>query len=341
MFWWIPQKHFMATPDFSQFGSASYYMLRAMEQLIMFSIPAFLFVSGFFVAFALGTQPNSAGWGVVGMRIRTLIIPYVLWSLVIFTWRGLWGSIDTPIGYLKSLLLGRAAPPFYYVPLITQLFLLAPLIVPATRRHWKAVLFASGLLQLGMLLAPYPIAFGFSAPAARWTVDHVSSCFFPHSIFWFVLGVFAGFHLPILKQWLNRWRRVLPWMTIILAILAFVEWEWLLHLSGVDWLAPRFTLLDALYAAAFIFTFMAYERPGLPWAKRFEGLGAASFGIYLIHAPVLELASKAIYHIAPWIFAYQVIFMAILITLGTGIPLLFMSLVNRSPARRCYRYLFG
>ena len=341
MLWWTERHRAGAAPDFSRIGSASYYILRAIEQLIMFSIPAFLFVSGFFIAFAVGREQKNIGWNTVGARIKNLVFPYILWSVAIFVGRGFESPVGTPGEYFKSLICGGASPPYYYIPLLIQFFLLSPLIVLLVRRHWKPALLASGLIQFVILLASYPVILGRGVPAAKWIVDSVPGCFFPHSIFWFVFGVFAGFHLPILKGWLGRCKRYLPAVTIILALLAFAEWELLFRFSGADWLAPRVTVLDAFYAGSFILSYLAFERTDLPFMRQFGELGAKSFGVYLVHAPLLELISRATYHFASWVLAYPCVFVALLVAASVGIPLLFMNLVNHSPARPYYRFVFG
>ncbi len=341
MFWWTGRYQRGPATDFSALGSAPYYALRVAEQLIMFSIPAFLFVSGFFVAFATGRRRESMGWRPIGIRIRDLAIPYLFWSLVLFAWKGAQGSFDRPIGYLESLAFGRAAAPYYYVPLLAQYFLLSPLIVPLVRKHWKPVLFAAGLLQLTVHVARYPVLLGRDVAVAEWIVSHSPGWFFPQTCFWFVFGVFAGFHLPVIKQWLSRWRRFLAGLTVISASLAFLEWEFLFRLSGREWLPPAVTALDSLYAGAFLLTFIAFDDLHPPFTSQLRELGARSFGVYLMHAPVLEFVARLTYHGAPWILGHELLFQPLLILAGVGVPLTVMIAIDRSSARRCYRYIFG
>ncbi|MBE0411266.1 MAG: hypothetical protein IBX69_16210, partial [Anaerolineales bacterium] len=54
-------------PVMSQVGSLSYYGLRLFEQLSVFAIPAFLFVSGFFVAITTGRR-ETIDWNTVILR---------------------------------------------------------------------------------------------------------------------------------------------------------------------------------------------------------------------------------------------------------------------------------
>jgi hypothetical protein len=51
--------------------------------------------------------------------------------------------------------------------------------------------------------------------------------------------------------------------------------------------------------------------------------------------------AKAIYHLAPWLLAYQLLFLPVMIAVGLAVPLLLMTVVIDSPARRVYAYQFG
>jgi fucose 4-O-acetylase-like acetyltransferase len=339
LLFWTDRYAPVAVPDFSGIGSWTYYALRALEQLIMFSLPSFLLVSGFFVAAAAG-RARVLRWSQVRGRLRTLLIPYLLWSIVIFAGRFVEGK-NSSDGYLEQLIFGRAAEPYYYITLLTQLFLLAPLLVAGmVTSRWKTVLLATAALQFVVQAARYPVLLGWQMPLADWIVHQTPGWSFPHMVFWFAFGVAAGFHLNELMAWTSQWRRALPWVTVALGVLAFVEWELIFRASGSDWLRPVPTVVDSLYAMAFILTFLAYARQ-LPECQPLDALGARSFGVYLIHAPVLELASRASYHLAPLLLAHQLAFLALLVLAGVGVPLLLMTMVRRSPVRPLYSYLFG
>lgn len=342
MYWWTDRYTAVAVPHYARIGDAAYYALRAIEQLIMFSIPAFLFVSGFFVAFATGRQRENVGWSVIGNRIKSLLIPYVIWSAAIF---GLWALQDGLLpwyAYVRSLLFGRAAAPYYYVPLLTQFFLLSPLLfVPLARKRWKLLLLLTGIVQLLVHLAQYPLMLGWDFAPAQWVARLSPGWFVPQTIFWFAFGMVAGFHLPLFKGWLARWKWALLGGTAVFWLLAFVEWELLFRASGVEWLAPGVTLLDSLYAGCFILAYMAFEKAPIPYAKQWSDLGTKSFGVYLIHAPVQEIVARGVYHAAPNLLPYQMVFMPLLVITGLAVPLLLMAVVNRTALRPYYQYLFG
>ncbi len=341
MYWWTDRYTAVAVPHFARVGDAAYYTLRAIEQFIMFSIPAFLFVSGFFVAFAAGRQ-RQIGWSVIGNRIKNLVIPYIIWSVAIFVLWALQDGLRPWHAYARSLLFGRAAAPYYYVPLLTQFFLCSPLLfVPLARKWWKLLLLGAGAVQLTVHLAQYPLILGWNVAAAQWVARLSPGWFMPQTIFWFAFGVVAGFHLPLFKEWLARWRWVLLGGTAVFWLLAFVEWELLFRASGAQWLSPRVTLLDALYAGCFILAYMAFEKVPIPYARQWGELGTKSFGVYLIHAPAQEMVARGVYHLAPALLPYQLFFLPLLVITGLAVPLLLMAVVNRTALRPYYQYVFG
>ncbi len=147
-------------PNFDQIGSPAYYGFRVIEQLIIFSIPAFLFVSGFFIASATGRSRDNIEWKVIGVRISNLLIPYLIWSFVFFGFDLAQGTSYSALGYFRRLVFGRATTGYYYVPLLTQLLLLAPLIVPLAKKHWRGLLIVTAIIQVGVIALRYPAILG-------------------------------------------------------------------------------------------------------------------------------------------------------------------------------------
>ena len=187
---WTPRYMPVSEPVFDQVGSLSYFALRFIEQLIVFAIPAFLFVSGYFIAFATGRRDNLP-WNQVFARIRNMLIPYTLWTLLI--WAGLLaqGHVFSIGEYVVQYLTGNTTPAYYYIPLIIQFFLLSPLIVPLAKKHWVPLLIITGLIQL--ILQACQMAFLIYGPAALpqpvlW-IALIPKWVFLARLFWFVFGV--------------------------------------------------------------------------------------------------------------------------------------------------------
>jgi len=342
MFSWTHRYLPVASPNYDQLGSLSYLLMRFVEQLVIFTIPAFLFVSGFFIAFATGKTHSNIGWGTIRARIKKMLIPYLIWSMALFGLMFIQGNRFTPLQYLRMLLTGQTNPAFYYVPLLIQYYLLSPLIVPLAKKYWKPLLFFTGIIQLAVQTSYYPALLGLDAPNLQMLPTLIPKWFFPARIFWFALGVVAGFHIKTLKIWLDRYKWYFFVSVLVLIPLGMLEWEYYLRISGQIWVDSRETFLDTLYTLAFLFSFLAFDKiSSTPFSKQIGDLGSKSFGIYITHSPVMEYTARGIYHLAPWIMGYQILFQPILILAGLGIPLVFMSIVNKSPARKYYQYLFG
>jgi fucose 4-O-acetylase-like acetyltransferase len=341
MFWWADRYRAVAAPNFDQVGSASYYALRFIEQAVAFTVPAFLFVSGFFIAFALGRAKEGERWRTVGSRIKMLVIPYLIWSTLLLAAGFIQGERYSAAELVRAYLFGRAAAPYYYIPLLVQLLLLAPFLVAAAKSRWRALLVGAAVLQLLTQGLYYLRVLGSGDPGLRAVGMLAPSWFFTSKLFWFVLGIVICLHLAEFKGLLARTRRAWPAALVIFLALGMVESEALLRASGEDWIPYYDTALDSLYALAFIMSFLAYDKLVLPQSERLGELGTKSYGVYLIHAPAQEYMARAVAVLIPALLAVQAIFQPLLWLAGLGAPLLLMWLVSRSPANRYYRYLFG
>ncbi len=341
MFAWAHRYLPATSPNYDQIGSLAYYIFRVIEQLVVAGIPAFLFVSGYFIAFATGRNQRTVSWNVIGARVKNLLIPYLLWSFLLLALYFAEGKRYSPVEYLRLLLTGETTPAYYYVILLCQLYLISPFLVPLARTRWLLLLIVTGLIQLTVQLLQYPAFLGLDMGALQPLVDVTPKWFFPARIFWFSFGVVAGFHLPALKNWVSSIKWALLAAVVMTFLAGMLEFELYVRLSGFKVLAHRETLIDSLYALAFLLSFIAFDHVVLPYSKQIGELGVKSFGLYLVHVPVMEYTARAIYHLAPWVLAYQILFQPILIVLGVGVPLLLMAAVKRSPARGLYQYIFG
>jgi len=340
MFWWTDCYRPVTTPCFDQLGSVSYYALLSIQQLTVFSVPGFLFVSGFFVAYAARGKRASLDWKVVITRIKNLLAPYAIWSGMIFVGEALQGLTYAPIEYLDKLVFGKATPAYFYVPLICQFYLLSPLVAPIAKARGKLVLVVSALLQLGIISLGYLVVFGVKAPTLALMVRITPLWSFPKWTFFFALGVVSGFHVARFKQWLARFKRGLLVAVVVLGLLAVLEPVAIYRITGKDWSSLR-SISSNMYAVIFVLCFLAFDKIAVPGSKIIHRLGKNSLGIYLLHPRLNEFVARVIRQIAPWILAHQVIFQPLLVLMGIGIPLLFMTAVSKSPARKYFRYLFG
>jgi fucose 4-O-acetylase-like acetyltransferase len=341
MFWWTDRYGALPTPDFSQLHTAQYYVLRMIEQFVSSGVPIFLFVSGYFVAFATRQNQKTISPKVVRARISMLVVPYFTWSILLLSIRLAEGNAPAPLTAVKMLVLGGFASPYYYIPLLCQLYLLAIIMVPLARKHPLFLLSGALLLQLIVLAVQYAELLRIHTTGLKYFAAFTPSWFFPGRVFWFALGVSIGFHLHAVSARLVRYR----WLALICALatmlLAALEWEVLLAASGQSWLTPQVTFFDNVYAFLFILAFVGFAGLSLPANGAVRELGAKSFGIYLMHAPVQEFAARLLYHLLPAVLAYQILFQPALVIVSLALPLLIIAVVRRSAIAQFQQYLIG
>lgn len=348
LFWWTDRyMPGVMVPDYSQLGSASYYGIRAIEQLVAFSIAAFLVVSGFFMAFAARQQAR-VSWHTVRTRVQNLLWPYLFWSGAIFVFGAVQMKLGigeeaalTAVQYGQRLLTGAVTSGYYYVPMLIQLFLLSPLLVWGARRRWQWLLLATAVVSTGTQIILYLDNLGYYVPQSM--LFWGQSWLFPGNLFWFSLGIVIGFNLQPFKSWVGRLRWLWPATAVVTYLLGFIEWELIQHASSQPFLPTRITWVDSLYAVSIIFTVLAFEKAEPPQANTLREWGSKSFGVYLLNSPVLDLTARLIAIVLPALLPHQLIVQPILWVAGLAVPLLLMTAVShpKSPVRPYYQYLFG
>lgn len=341
MFSWSHRYLPEAIPAATQIGTLPYYGLRFVEQTTSFAISFFLFVSGFFAAVQAGRSGNMR-WNAIQSRIRNLLIPYLFWSAVVIFLNILEGERQGVVKLISNLLTGQTNEVLYFVPLLIQFYLLAPIFIRLARWNWKVLLVVTMIIQAVVIALPYPIYFGIDAAWSRQLAALVPKWLFVTRIFWFPLGIVAGFHIEALMKRIQKVRVGLLAGAALLIPLAMIQWEFFFKQSGMAWLPQRDTFLDFLYNILLLFGLLGLETKVLPAFSRVSDVGLKSYGVYLTHAIFIQFTARIIYRFVPELLGYQILLQPILILVGLGGPLLIMYVADYLPAvRKSYSYIFG
>jgi len=341
MFWWTHRYTTTSVPDYSGMGSPAYWLLMVPNQAALFSVPAFLFISGLSAAYSVGTGPLRGDWRIVRARLGAIIGPYLVWSLVMFAIDAALGVRLSPAEYLGRLLIGRAVDAYYFVPLLVQFYLVSPLVVRGVRSRPWAVLGVAAALQAACTLLPY---LGFSTVTAAGTRVPlvVPAWLLVQWPVYYVLGTIVGAHPRQASRVLNRLRAPLIALTATLGVLTLLESEVLWRLTADwDWAHGNQRLSSGLYALAFVLLATTWRIRPTSLTRAVGRAGALSYGIYLMHPKALELSARAVYHLAPGLLSRQVPFVMLLFAVPLAGCWLAMTLMARSPARRVYHVVFG
>ena len=330
-------------PSYDQVHSATYWGLTLVRRFIAFGVPVFLMVSGYFIAFAAGRKEATIKWPILKARVVGLLIPYLVWSLIIFAGQAIFYSRTYPTAweYIRRLLIGGATGSYYYIPLLIQLYLLSPLLVPLAKNNWNRLLAGTAVLMLFVETLRYLQLFGLGAPVVPSLINLTPLWFFPRRLFWFALGIVFGFHIGDFKPFLIQHKNKLVIGTVVFYLLSLVEFEVLLSLSGQPWIDFYSTYTTNIYAGFFMLAMLSVTKLKIPFTPQIMDIGAKAFGIYLVHEQVLELVGTLMFRFAPWILEYQILYQPIMMVFALGVPLLLMRIVSHSPAKRLYKYSFG
>lgn len=341
MFWWTHRYRPVTVPNFDALGTPVYYVTIVFQLLTTFAVPAFLFVSGVFVAYAAKGTPRGLSWKTVRVRILGLLIPYGIWTLAVFVGDFLQGKVY-PLGeYLLRLVLLGANGGLYFVPVLCLFYAISPLLVPLARARWKGLLAVSALVQLVPMSFRYFRLLGAPSPFLGQLIDWTPDQLIIRWAFFFPLGLVCGMHIERLVPWLHSRRRWLLGALGVAALLYLLESEIVYQATTDHWRQGISGLSFSIYAVTVIMAFLALGESPLTGSRWLSQLGTRSYGIYLLHPPTMELGARILYHVAPWVLGIQVLFQPILLALGLATPLVFMVAVSRSRLRWSYRYLFG
>lgn len=335
MFYWTERFSSILSPYYGQVGSFVYYVLAIFRHLTIFSVPSFLLVSGYFVAYAARGDQNRLNWKTIRARLKNLLPPYVTWSLIVFIFNALLGSTYTPSQYIEMLLTGGAVGAYFFVPLLAQFYLFSPFITKLTRHRWWILLALAGGLQIGSLVLDYlrRIDPGIYPDIPTWL--------FARSAIYFPLGVIYGFHHQSIKKWLGKIKRFLLIMLGITALLTLVEQEYLYRNHYLVYGATAGTISSTLFTISAIFTYLSFDNRVIPYSNKLNLIASKSYGIYLSHPLILLIMAKIVYNFTPGLLAYPLLFFLALIAGGVGIPIALMDILRKTPVKSAYRYLFG
>jgi peptidoglycan/LPS O-acetylase OafA/YrhL len=341
MFWWTDRYLPVTVPNFDQMGSASYFGLVAQQKLALFSVPSFMFVSGVFIAYAVRGSQSRLSWTMIRKRVTNLLPPYLLWTLVFVIGEiVVSGETFTPVEFVLNFVTIRQSP-FFFVPLLIVFFLLSPPLAYLAKFRWKLLLVLALIVQIGALTFSY-LRFSDLDGTVIDIFKFIFSSQIAEYIFFYVLGLIAGLRLTDIKKGLYKIRWFLLIATLVFAVLAVAEAEWVFQtFDSRGWRSTTLSIPTLLYILSFIFCYLSFDHVEIPFSKFFYQLGVGTLGIYLVHKSVLLVLPKIIYHVAPFALGYQILLQPLLVSIAIGIPVVMMNLTKRSPIRKHYRVLFG
>lgn len=324
----------------SQFapGQAGGYPYIMLDQIVKFAIPAFMFISGYFVSYATSGGRRDLSWSFVRTRLDNLLWPWLIWSAVMLTGRFLQGN-PISVGAFFYIMFVQ----FYFVPLLIFYYLLAPYIAGLARQSTPRLLLTAVSVQLLAVVLFYLRVYwsGFPSSLNSW-VDLGPLQYLRFAAF-FPIGLIAGMHSTQLKAFLDRYRNPLWALAAVCFSLSVIEAFFAFRLGADFWPkgGDQTKLSSALFSLALLLSFVSLGQVRVRGKTLIIKLGSYSYGLYLSHYMILGGIAELVGLLAPRAFSIGWLLLPFLVVTVLALALLLQEGVARFLGRRFYRFLFG
>ncbi len=242
------------------------------RQLVTFAVAMFFFLSGYFIK---DERLDFKG-------IRRILIPYVIWSILWFAETTITGSQPvTTWKIINSIFFGGAFFPLYFLIVLMELKLISPWIVRHIKNLAKGYCFYK---DWALLITPAMLCVLYVIQYVTRQQPLVYAQIFPT---WF-LPYYAGALMKFGGIKVNA--PVALCCTLLGLYLSILESAYINEMLSVPfWAASQIKFSTFFYALSLCFLLMALHRKmERTWIVR---LGEFSFGIYLLHLPVLKIVN--------------------------------------------------
>jgi surface polysaccharide O-acyltransferase-like enzyme len=268
-------------------GGWSLFFVVTYRQLLNFAVPAFIFISGYW----LSKKPINSleDYKVFLMkRFSRVLIPYFFWSVILLGYAAIREHKFDIYQMIFKLLTGRATTIYFFIMVISQLYIITPLLHYINRKRYGLMLVL--ILNVISLLSAYlsRLYFNYWIP--------VSSAFYSWIIFYEIGLLVGSSHYKVFAA-----KKVqLFILPAILVCLLISGLEASILLSKYDNLSARYFAVapvkysSFLYSVCIIIAFLHIRKRLSPRPKFLAALGYYSFGIYLIHIPILNQVANLI-----------------------------------------------
>ncbi|MFD0588111.1 acyltransferase [Paenibacillus sp. GCM10027627] len=269
--------------------SAPFYLMA--NQLSMFAVPVFILINGLVLFYRYHDDWSyKQALTFYKKRIQYIVIPYLVWSAIYYMYRPFLNTKTIYFDlkeYLALLPWGEAGYHTYFMVIVIQLYIMFPILMTIVK---KLKFKPYHMVILGLVVKG--IFYYINRYVDR--IEHAAALI-PNYFIVFCVGAAIGmayqsFSEKYIQVWWTFGLAITVGFTYILAILSAQSGGYIGSLA-YNILYNSYAVLMGI-SLIWIGKIVCDRSPSAFVTKGLLGLGAASFGIYLIHPAILSTWGK-------------------------------------------------
>lgn len=301
-------------------------VVTALNGLILFAVPAFIFISAYtFMFIYLGKKIDLITF--FKKRVAVLILPYFLWTLVyyldqLYFSKGQFNLVE----FMKHLLLGTSFYHLYFIPIIIQFYLLFIPLKWAFEKYNAFIVLCTSFILFYVYTAGLPfthvnpfIASVNSLLPLKSELIYADRFFMSYLPF-YTLGLYLALVIKTNRLHLNK---LLP---LVLPLYMIYEYAhtggriaYYVYQKNFDFVLPYAWEMSSILSIMLLLSFcMWIEKKGVPLQAVVQ-LSGYTFTLYLAHPLILQFCEIKL---VPLLSGSYSLSLAITLVLAIGIPLL-------------------
>ncbi len=300
--------HVVAFTSYLNQISAGTQLQNVILTSLHYTRSVFMFVTAFAMVYVYYGKPFSFKqfWKRRGIGV---LVPYSIWT-AIYVWTN--SPSISPTHFVQTtaldLLNGNASYQLYYILLTIQFYIIFPLFLPFMKyaaRHPWVVLAVSFVIQVGLYYVDYHTLQATSfAPSSIWnTINQYQNRFVFVYPFYFILGGVTALYFEQVSSFLLRHAQLITGVLIVAILVLWTHFYVQVNINheSIAYATSVLQPVMVIYCLAVIGFSLCLvcswasrtDEQGHPKGYRFwHTLSDASFGVYLIHALILNALLK-------------------------------------------------
>jgi surface polysaccharide O-acyltransferase-like enzyme len=297
-------------------------------QLCNFPVPAFLFISGYWIS-RTPIKSLSDYKVFLSRRLKRVLVPYLFWSSLFIANAAFRAGGISVQEIIWRLLTGKTSFQYFFIVAIAQLYIITPFLHYINRRRYGLLLVL--ILNLISLTLSYPLRLKYN----MW------SLFLPMFYSWIIfyeIGLLTGRHYSKMSAVKKHGVLIL---VVLLVSLAVSQVEGMIILSkygDMNVATHSLKYSSFLYSVCVILGFLFLRETIAHWPKLLVLIGSLSFGIYLIHVPILTRVVRVLKDTQIYSFPalYQVVVGLVTISISLAVISAARALLPKSFCRSIF-----